>query len=84
VLVPPRSSVVVIVVPVFVPVGLGEDQLAVRARRRARAVDVELEQLGRHGALTFRTPTIASRVTRVASSCSDIASVPAGRSGSTK
>src|SRR5215469_3526206 len=36
-----------------------------------------------HGALTFATPTMASLVTRAASSSSEAFSVPAGRSGST-
>src|ERR671934_185592 len=54
-----------------------EDELAVRARRRRRALDVD-----RHRVSGRPVPIIASRVTSCASSSSDSSSVPSGRSGS--
>ena len=64
--------------------GLLEDELAVGAGRGGWALEVELVDDRRHGAVTFVTPTIASRETRAASSVSDSDSVPAGRSGRMK
>src|SRR6516162_7702477 len=67
----------------------GEHQLAVVAGRSGRAD--RIEQVGSisigprtaregHGTATSATPTMASRVTRAASSASEYCSVPAGRS----
>src|SRR6266496_3151219 len=67
----------------------GEDQLAVipgRSRRAGRVEQVAGVRTAAgiaHGAPATATPTMASLVTRAASSSSDICSVPAGRSGST-
>src|SRR5215469_4728897 len=67
----------------------GEDQLAVvpgrggRARRIEQVGGVGASARAGHGAVTFATPTMASLVTRPASSSSEALPVPAGRSGST-
>ena len=65
--------------------GLVEHHLAVEPGRAGRVVGLEERhrQPG-EGAGTFATPTMASRVTRSASSSSEKASAPAGRWGSTR